>query len=80
MVGALVDEILRTRILNSRPTLITTNLTQEELADRYFTDAVELFSGSNRLIEVNGESFRASYQFILEDYARRGLRMPVVIG
>jgi DNA replication protein DnaC len=80
MVGALVDEILRTRILNSRPTLITTNLTQDELADRYFTDAVELFSGSNKLIIADGVSYRESYLATMDDYAKRGLRMPVVIG
>jgi DNA replication protein DnaC len=78
MVPTLVDEILRTRIQHSRPTFLTSNLTTGEMGERYLSDVIELFSGSNEEIDVSGESYRPVHRDLLKDAARRGLRFPVV--
>lgn len=78
MIPTLVDEILRTRIQHSRPTFVTANLTTDEMGERYLSDVIELFSGSNEEIDVSGESYRPKHLDVLKDAARRGLRFPVV--
>lgn len=80
VVSSLVDEILRTRIQHSRVTFPTSNLTVDEMGERYYSDVIELFSGSNETIEVTGQSYRPVYQERIKNAARRGLRFPVVIG
>jgi hypothetical protein len=80
MVSAVVDEILRTRIDNARPTILTSNLSQEEMGERYLSDVVELFSGCNQSIEVTGTSYRPRFEAEMRENARRGLKFPVVIG
>ena len=78
MVPTLVDEILRTRIQHSRPTFVTGNITTDEMGERYFSDVIELFSGTNEEIDMSGESYRPRHLSMLKDAARRGLRFPVV--
>lgn len=76
MTNALVDEILRTRIAHARPTFVTTNLDMSEMKKRYYSDAVELFTECNELVEMAGESYRPKVQ----EEALRGIQYPIVVG
>jgi DNA replication protein DnaC len=80
IVGSLVDEILRHRIQHGRTTFVSANLSPETMEDRYYTGTLGLFQEVNRIIEIQGESFREHRRELLANQARRGIRWPVVIG
>lgn len=80
VVGALVDEILRTRIANARPTIITTNLSLAELGQRYYSDVISLFAECNEPIEVPGEDYRPQYREEFKKNTAAGIVYPVTVG
>jgi hypothetical protein len=80
IVGSLVDEILRHRIQHGRTTFVSANLSPETMEDRYYTGTLGLFQEVNRIIEIQGSSYRDHRREVMANQARRGIRYPVVIG
>jgi DNA replication protein DnaC len=52
------DNILRTRVHDARPTILTTNLTVDDLSFGYGASALSLLKGASILIEMHGGDFR----------------------
>jgi DNA replication protein DnaC len=80
IVGSLVDELLRHRIQHGRPTFVSANLAPEVMEDRYYTGTLGLFQEVNRIVEIQGASYREHRREQMANQARRGIRYPVVIG
>lgn len=80
MINAMVDEVLRSRVENARPTFLTTNLSPEEMQERYYSSMIELFTGVNDFVEVRGESYRQKFADEQKLYIKNGWRRPVTLG
>ena len=57
-VSASLFDIVNSRILNKKPTIINTNLDFEELKQRYTDRLVSRISGNYRMLEFFGEDIR----------------------
>lgn len=62
------DNLLRTRVQGARPTIITTNLTQDELAAGYGGSVMSLIRRKSLVIEMNGDDYagRAAEMILAE--------------
>lgn len=80
MINSMVDEVLRGRVENSRPTFLTTNLSPQDMEQRYYSSMIELFTGVNDFVEVRGESYREKFAEETKTYIRNGWRRPVTLG
>lgn len=77
---AMFDEVIRHRDASCKPTLITTNYTEDELRQGYGGNIMSLLSGINTYIPVPGMDYRP---LLIEHAAadvRDGVTHPIVIG
>lgn len=58
LVESMLDPIVRWRVANERPTIITTNFNPDEMKGRYGSNIISLLSEANTPIEVSGQDFR----------------------
>jgi DNA replication protein DnaC len=80
IVESMFDHIVRTRISASRPTLITTNRSLEELRTYYQSNVMSLLSESSIEFEFTGEDYRPKMSEIRTQEARDGITRPIVLG
>lgn len=73
-----IDEVLRARISNDRPTIITTNLTLDDLATDYGGNVASLVREQCVDYEFRGSDFRGSAKARLRSEINQGLTRPVV--
>ena len=74
------DDVLRHRVANASPTIITTNLGLEELQAGYGGNVMSLLHERSTTYRFTGEDFRDSARMRLDDEIQLGLTRPVVIG
>ena len=73
------DSILRTRVQNARPTIVTTNIPAEDLdVAGYGAGVLSLLKRSCVKVEVNGADFGLRYQQRTQEEIAAGERRPIV--
>lgn len=77
---AMFDTVIRARHDNERPTIITTNLTMDEIRKGYSGNVMSLLSGTCFEHEVTGTDFRPQERARRRQQAALGLRRPIVVG
>jgi len=73
-----LDSILRQRVQGGRPTLLTTNLDEEELETGYGSAILSLLKESSIIYTLDGEDFRAKANLRTKDEIARGETRPIV--
>jgi DNA replication protein DnaC len=71
------DSILRTRVQEGRPTIITTNMNFAEIQSGYGAAVLSLLKESSISFEFEGEDFRPKSQQRTVDEVRAGLTRPI---
>lgn len=80
VVEALFDSVIRARHDACKPTIITTNLSAEDLRTGYSSNVTSLLSGVCDDIEVVGTDYRERARADLIAEVREGLSRPIVVG
>lgn len=75
-----LDHVLRSRVASARPTIVTTNLALDELAEIYTRNAASLLTEGAIPITFAGEDYRPTQQGNVVAEAKRGLTRPIVIA
>lgn len=75
----MIDNIFRSRVNNALPTIITTNLTPEQMADRY-SSALETIAGRSQVHIFTGPSYRNKQYQEQEEEIKNGLTRPIVVA
>lgn len=71
------DFVLRQRVVNLRPTIITTNLTVEAMMSGYGAGILSLLMERSNLVEVKGQDWRRNVQSREDQESEKGWRRPV---
>lgn len=77
MVETMVDQIIRARVADCAPTIITTNLTPEQMQQGYGGYVMSLLSEQADFIEVPGTDYRPRRRELSREEARQGLTRPI---
>lgn len=77
---SMLDSVIRARVAAQRPTMITTNLTPDELRSGYGSNVMSLLSEANLPINVSGTDYREKQNAITFDEAKRGLSRPITVA
>jgi DNA replication protein DnaC len=77
---AMFDEVIRHRDASCKPTIITTNYTEQELLQGYGGNIMSLLSGVNTYVPVPGMDYRPRLIENAAADARDGIAYPIVIG
>lgn len=75
-----LDYVLRARVASSRPTILTSNLSLEQIGELYSRNALSLISESAITIDFVGEDYRPTQKSSRIEEARQGLTRPLVLG
>jgi hypothetical protein len=76
---SMFDAVVRARNAAALPTIITTNLTPEEVQQGYGHNVLSLLSGSLHHVEVKGKDYRERYREELAQDVRDKVSRPVVM-
>lgn len=77
---SMFDAVIRSRVADCKPTIITTNKTLTELEQGYSSNVMSLLAESSLNIEVEGDDYRAQAKVALEAEAELDLVRPVVLA
>lgn len=77
MVEAMVDQLIRARVSDALPTIITTNLSPDEIRQGYGGYVMSLLSEAADFIEVTGSDFRPRRQELARKEIDLGLSRPI---
>jgi len=77
---ATFDEVIRSRVAASNPTIITTNMTLTRLQEGYGGNVMSLLRERSATYEFTGEDYRNSQRQRTLDEIDQGLTRPVVLG
>lgn len=78
---AMFDTIIRARVADARPTIITTNYTPEKMLSGYGGNILSLLSEVNTEIHVPGRDFRPeARERLLRDRSEGILTYPITVG
>lgn len=81
VIGSLFDRVIRSRSAALKPTIITTNYTQEEVQTGYGGSVMSLLGGSSDFTEVTGGDFRLTkLKERMKADIRDGITRPVTLG
>ena len=80
MIESTFDKVIRARHDDCKPTIITTNKTDNWWRQRYQGNIMSLLSGTSRVVEMTGTDFRQADEERTAEESRLGLRRPLVIG
>lgn len=76
-----VDVVMQARINAALPTIITTNLTPEQIESGYGGHIFSRLTGNSTFIKLNGADFRKDgHRERLTEEARKGITRPVVLA
>jgi DNA replication protein DnaC len=78
--SALFDDVIRHRTGHEKPTIITTNFTEEQLLTGYGGPVLSLLSERSTFHEVTGPDFRSRAKERFADEARQGIVRPFTFG
>lgn len=76
---AQLDEIVRYRVSQALPTLMTTNYSLDLLSQKYGDNIVSLMTETNEVVEFQGKDFRDLAKEKRKLEARAGLTRPIVL-
>lgn len=79
VIESMFDAVMRGRGTASMPTIITTNLSPEEIQHGYGPNVLSLLTGSMTHVEVQGLDYRNTYREMLDQDAADGVDRPVVM-
>lgn len=71
------DDVLRTRVQSGRATLITTNMTEEEIGSGYGPAILSMLDEVSLVKELEGKDFRRQAKKIRQDEMLRGEVRPI---
>lgn len=77
---AAFDDVLRTRVMGDRPTILTSNRSIKELGELYSLNALSLLDEVSLVVEFNGEDYRSRQREIRVIESQLHLMRPVVIA
>lgn len=77
---SILDEVLRWRLAQAKPTVLTTNLPIDRLGQAYGAGVTSLLAERCRIHEFTAEDWRPSAGIRFDDEVRQGLQRPVVLG
>ncbi|MFH8483119.1 ATP-binding protein [Streptomyces sp. NPDC018055] len=77
MVEAMVDQIIRARVSDSAPVIITSNLTPQQMQEGYGSYVMSLLTEQADFIEVTGSDFRPRRRELSSQEAELGLARPI---
>jgi DNA replication protein DnaC len=77
MVEAMVDQIIRARVSDSAPTIITTNLTPQQMQDGYGGYVMSLLSETADFISIDGADYRPRRRELTRQETDLGLARPI---
>lgn len=77
---ALFEEVLRARVASSRPTIIMTNLSIEDMTTLYGEHLVSLLRERAVVQRCEGDDFRDHARMRIDEEVRSGLQRPVMIA
>lgn len=80
VTDSLFDHLVRRRVAGDKPTIITTNMTMEELRAGYGGSVMSLLAEHNTEIEVTGADFRGRANERMRKEVDRGASRPLVFG
>lgn len=80
VVEAMLDQVIRHRVASSKPTIITTNLTPDEMQNGYGPNVLSLLSEVNREVGFTGLDHREKAQRTTVDEVRQGISRPILVG
>ncbi len=80
MAESTLEEVIRHRVASSLPTIITTNLTEEQMRTGYGPNSMSLLVESSLFVSQTAIDYRATARSNLVNEIQQGLRRPVVIG
>lgn len=80
LIEATLDKVIRARHDDALPTIITTNKTAEEMAQKYQSNVLSLLSGVCRTVDVTGADYRPIFMEQQDREDRLGLTRPIVVG
>jgi DNA replication protein DnaC len=80
MIEAMLDELVRHRVADNRPTLLTTNKDADWFRARYGRNVVSLLTETNEWVEVPGNDYRPRMLERLRQERALGLSRPVMVG
>lgn len=77
---AMFDSVIRARVAASRPTIITTNYTPEQMLSGYGSNILSLLSEVNIEVHLPGADFRPKARQKKVQDATDGITYPIVVG
>lgn len=77
MIESMVDQIIRARVADAAPTIITTNFTPDEIQQGYGVYAMSLLTEAADFIEVTGADYRVARRELSRQEADLGLARPI---
>lgn len=81
VVEAMFDSVIRARVAASRPTIITTNYTPDQMLQGYGGNILSLLSEVNIEVHVPGRDFRPqARQRLMQDRADGIVTYPITVG
>jgi DNA replication protein DnaC len=80
MAVSTMDEVLRYRVAHCRPTIITTNMTTEDLTSDYGSNIMSLLNEKSATYEFVGSDYRRTAYSNQDKEIQLGLTRPVVVS
>lgn len=77
---AAFDDVLRTRVMGDRPTILTSNRSIKELGELYSLNALSLLDEVSLVVEFGGEDYRPRQREIRITEAQLQLTRPIVVA
>lgn len=79
MVESMVDQIIRARVSDDAPTIITTNLTPQQIQQGYGGYVMSLLSEKALFIEITGQDYRPTRLSLSQAELSKGLSRPITV-
>lgn len=80
VVEAMLDQVIRHRVSMARPTIITTNYTEEDILKGYRQNVLSLLYECSQWVEVPGTDYRQQHGERTAVEKRAGLTRPLVLA
>jgi DNA replication protein DnaC len=80
LVVSTLDEVIRFRVANAKPTIITTNLTMDDLVESYGGNVMSLLRERSVAKVFRGADFRDRARQRISDEIEEGVQRPVMVG
>jgi DNA replication protein DnaC len=76
----MLEAVIRQRVANCQPTIITTNLTPDDVANGYGGHTMSLLTEKTTFVEVTGSDRRREIEVREKRFVLAGMKRPVVVS